>query len=383
MLLYACISAHGFGHGARTCAIVKHLARDHPQVRIVLSSALPPWFLDGRLQGVPHQRRRVRWDVGAIQRDALTLDRGATGHALQTLEQDLPALIRQEAAWLARQEGPLLVYGDNPWAAVLLGEQLGCPVWLGGNFGWDDIYRPWGGWFEERAQAYGAIYRRAHGLLRMPLGLAMDWGLPEVSLGLVLSPAQPAAALARQRRSLALRTTREHTMLICFGGLALAVAQPAPQVRSGQWTVLDFGDSLPRCAAIRSLHPPWQPQQLMPLCGRVLTKPGFSTVCEAMGHGCGLILVERHGFAEAAALCRGVQQHGFHRLITSRQLQAGDWGLAEPLLPPRHGPLGKDGAQTASRHLAAVLMADAHGQGAEPEPGPGRDDPSPASLPGS
>ncbi|MDE0648548.1 MAG: hypothetical protein F4162_05905 [Synechococcus sp. SB0676_bin_10] len=128
--------------------------------------------------------------------------------------------------------------------------------------------------------------------------------------------------------------------------------QPGAQVRSGQWTVLDFGDSLPRCAAIQSLRP-WQPQELMPLCGRVLAKPGFSSLCEAQGHGCGLILV--HGFGEAAALCRGVQNHGFHRLIIARQLQAGDWGLTEPLLPPRHGPLATSGAQAASRHLAGVL----------------------------
>lgn len=366
MLLYACISAHGFGHGARTCAMVQHLARDHPQVRVVLSSALPPWFLDGHLGGIPHQRRWLRWDVGAIQRDALTIDQGATGRALEMLEQDLPALICQEAAWLSRQEGPFLVYGDIPWAAVLLAEKLGCPVWLGGNFGWDDIYRPWGGWFEGRAQAYGAIYRRAHGLLRMPMGLAMDWGLPEVSLGLVLGPAQPAAALAQPYRSLGLSTTREHTMLSCFGGLGLPVANPAPQVDSGQWTVLDFGGGLPSGAAIKSLHPPWQPQQLMPLCGRVLTKPGFSTLSEAMGHGCGLILVERHGFAEAPALCRGVQRHSFHRLITPQQLQAGDWGLDEPLLPPHHGPLPQGGAQTASHHLAAALMAAAHGPARRP-----------------
>ncbi|MXY62931.1 MAG: hypothetical protein F4Y87_05840 [Synechococcus sp. SB0665_bin_28] len=59
--------------------------------------------------------------------------------------------------------------------------------------------------------------------------------------------------------------------------------------------------------------------------------------------------------AEAAALCRGVQNHGFHRLIIARQLQAGDWGLTEPLLPSRHGPLATSGAQAASRHLAGVL----------------------------
>ncbi|MXY62929.1 MAG: hypothetical protein F4Y87_05830 [Synechococcus sp. SB0665_bin_28] len=81
-------------------------------MRLVPSSALPPWFLESHLQGIPHHRHWVHRDVGAIRWDALT--------------------------------------------------------------------------FAERAKVYGAIYRRAQGVLRMPLGLAMDWGLPEVSLGLVL-----------------------------------------------------------------------------------------------------------------------------------------------------------------------------------------------------
>ncbi|MCY3653793.1 MAG: hypothetical protein OXG70_01985 [Cyanobacteria bacterium MAG IRC1_bin_28] len=77
MLLYACISAHGF----RTCAIVGRLARDHPQVRLVLSSALLPWFLESHLQGIPHHRHWMHRDVGAIRRDALTIDWQARRHA--------------------------------------------------------------------------------------------------------------------------------------------------------------------------------------------------------------------------------------------------------------------------------------------------------------
>jgi len=357
MLLYACVSAHGFGHGARTCAIFRSLALDHPQVELVLSSALPAWFLDGRLQGVPHRQRQVGWDVGALQQDAITINRGATRQALQQLDQDLPALIHQEATWLAQQDGPLLIYGDIPWAAVLLAEQLSCPVWLGGNFGWDDIYSAWGGWFQGRAGAYGAIYRRAQGLLRMPMGLAMDWGLPEVSLGLVLDPPPPEALVEQWRRSLDLQTPPQHTLLSCFGGLHLPLTTPAAEVGHGQWTLLCFGNSFPKTAAIKPLQPPWQPQQLMPLCSRVLTKPGFSTICEALGHGCGVILVERQGFAEAAALQSGVQRHGFHQLISPNQLQVGDWHLSDPLLPPHQGPLDRTGAQTASHHLAQVLMA--------------------------
>ena len=356
LLLYACISAHGFGHGARTGAVLSALATRLPQLRIVVSSALPRWFLDSHLQRVGYEHRSIRWDVGAIQRDALRIDREATRSALEQLDRQLPGLVAAEADWLCHQdEAPVLIYGDIPWGAVLLAEAIGAPVWLAGNFGWDDIYHPWGGWFKGRAAACRQIYCRAHTLLRLPMALAMDWGLREIAVPLVLGPPPDAAALQRLRCDLGLQAPRERTVLICFGGLGLQVDARALESLDHRWTVVDFGDCLPPAPVVLKPPPLLTPQQLMPLCGRVLTKPGFGTISEALGNHCGLVLVERQGFAESAALTAAVQRHGFHRFISVQQLQSGEWGLSQPLLPPLLGPLASDGAHHASRSLAIAL----------------------------
>ncbi|MFM7653686.1 MAG: hypothetical protein ACKO5M_12345, partial [Vulcanococcus sp.] len=52
-----------------------------------------------------------------------------------------------------------------------------------------------------------------------------------------------------------------------------------------------------------------------------------------------------------------LQRHGWHRLITRAQLEAGDWQLDQPLLPPSAGPLPSSGEQAAARHLQSIGRA--------------------------
>ena len=91
MLIYACVSAHGFGHGSRIASVLNALHRLRPQWRLVLSTALPEAFLRSALGPVPFEHRPCRWDVGVVQADALGADAVATLAALTALEAELPA----------------------------------------------------------------------------------------------------------------------------------------------------------------------------------------------------------------------------------------------------------------------------------------------------
>ena len=107
-----------------------------------------------------------------------------------------------------------------------------------------------------------------------------------------------------------------------------------------------------------SLIPPdLRPLEVMRLCSRIITKPGYSTFCEAMAAGLDIHLVRREGFAEAPVLEQALQRHGLHRLLTRAQLEQGDWQLDQPLLLPLAEPLSLDGAEQA----AAVIVATARG----------------------
>lgn len=367
MLIVACISAHGFGHGSRTAAVLAALHARRPDWRLVLSTALPRRFLELAMGPVPFVHRCCQWDVGVIQADALGSDPLATLAALQDLEARLPDQIAAEAAWLLAQRRhaaePILVLGDVPPAAARLADRLGAPlVWLA-SFGWEAIYGPMGPAFTPWADAALASYRQGRLLIHCPLAMPISWGIPEVRVGLTAStPRLDAAALERLASELDLPAAvrsgegRDRCVLISFGGLGLDLAA-APLQRWPDHVFIGPDAALAQHANGRVLPAGLRPLDVMPLCGRLITKPGYSSFCEALSQDLGIHLVERDGFAEAAVLQRDLQNHGRHRLLTRAAFAAGAWQLDQALLPPRLGPLPAGGADQAAAAIEALLLA--------------------------
>lgn len=348
MLIYVCNSAHGFGHGSRTAAVLTELAARRPTWRIVLSTALSPDFLRLAYGPLPIEHRRCRWDVGVIQADALGTDPEATLIALNTLRAELPARVEQEARWLQQQAEPVLVLADVPPAAALLSERIGAPlVWLA-SFGWEAIYRPMGEAFQIWAEEAETLYRRGDRLIACPLAMPIPWNLPRKSVG--LTAGRPRHDIEGVRRRLNLPAERERCVLISFGGLGLSL----PQELFRHWPDHVFIGPEPALKGVvngRRLPRDLRPLDLMPLCGRLITKPGYSSFCEAMSQGLAIHAVHRDGFAEAAVLETALQRHGLHRLLSQEQLRSGDWELDRQPIPPREEPLDPHGAAAAAALL--------------------------------
>jgi hypothetical protein len=352
VLIYTCISSHGFGHGSRSASVLAQLHRLRPHWRLVVSTALPEAFLATAFGPLPVEQRRCQWDVGVLQADALDSDPAATLLALEQLEQRLPEQLASEQAWLVEQNEPVLVLADVPPAAALLAEGLQAPlVWLA-SFGWETIYEPFGEAFRPWAQRCLERYRRGQLLLHCPLSLPMAWDLPERQVGLTAGePRCDGEALARQ---LALYPERDRNVLLSFGGLGYRL-DPALLARWPEHLFIGHDPLLAEMANGRTLPPAIRPLELMGHCGRLITKPGYSSFCEAMTYGVGIHLVRRDGFAEAPVLERDLQRHGWHRLLSKEQFSAGDWQLDQPLLPPSRGQLPLGGAQQAARILVEFV----------------------------
>ncbi|MGC6483629.1 MAG: hypothetical protein ACON4T_08720 [Synechococcus sp.] len=357
MLVYLALSSHGFGHAARQAAVLAALHALHPQWRLVVSCALNPAVLTVMFHGLPLEWRTVRWDVGMVQKDALSCDPAATLAALEQLDRDLPEPIDQELAWIQAQGMPVVVLADIPPSAARLAHRLGAPlVWMG-NFGWDDIYATQG-------EAFARWVREAHGaystgdlVLRMPFHLAMHWGIPERRVGLIASRprALPLPLLEH------LNQMEQELVLVGFGGLGMTMAADcfaqwphhhfvmSPPTDPSQSQAFDAVDNL------TLLPQGLRPLDVMPHCQRLIGKPGFSTFAEALTIGIGLHVVERDGFAEAAALIAGVRSHGAHRILSRSQFDQGAWELDRPLLPPREAPLPLDGAHAAATVISQLV----------------------------
>ena len=348
MLIYVCLSSHGYGHGSRTTAVLGELASLRPSWRLVLSTGLPEHFLANALGTIPYERRVCRWDVGVAQADALGVDPQATLAALTDLEAQLPAQVEREANWLTQQGEPALVLADIAPAAALLAERLGLPlVWLG-NFGWDAIYGAMGPAFAAPTQRSLELYQRGQLRLECPMSLPMPWGQPALRLGLTASrPRFPLAVLAERLR---LPDERQRVVLVTFGGLGLQVA-PALFERWPDHVFVGPDPALAELENGRSLPEGVRPLDVMPLAERLLTKPGYSSFCEAMSQQVGIHLVPRQGFAEAPVLEEALRYHGWHRLLDPEGFRRGDWQLDQPLQAPRLGPLPGNGAVQAARAI--------------------------------
>ena len=96
------------------------------------------------------------------------------------------------------------------------------------------------------------------------------------------------------------------------------------------------------------------PLEVMPLCERMITKPGYSSFCEAFSADVGIHLVHREGFSEAPVLEEALQRHGRHRLLSQEQFHAADWQLDQPLLAPSEAPIPSGGSTEAAKAIASV-----------------------------
>ena len=64
MLIYVCLSSHGFGHAARQATVLCALHRLKPSWRLVVSSNVSADFLKLVCAAVSVEQRFVGWDVG-------------------------------------------------------------------------------------------------------------------------------------------------------------------------------------------------------------------------------------------------------------------------------------------------------------------------------
>ena len=349
MLIYLCSSSHGFGHAARDAAVLQWIHKLRPDWHLAFSSVVQESVLRCLLAVDGVELRRCRWDVGMVQQDALGSDPLATIHALEELERQLPVQLDQEVSWIVDQGEPVLVLADIPPAAAELAKRLEAPlIWLS-NFGWDEIYAPFGGTLKHKAEQAKEAYQQGDLLLRCPFDLSMGWGLPEASLGLVCASPRPIPRRLKDR----IEAIEQPLVMVGFGGLGLSIDDEM-FLRWPQFHFLVAPSGLnPECSNVTVLPEGVRPLDLFPYCQRHLGKPGFSTFCEAMSQQVGLHVVERRDFAEVPALLSGLRRHGNHRLLSRQAFAAGDWKLDQPLQAATDSPLPANGALQAAEHIVA------------------------------
>ncbi len=352
--LYVAMSAHGLGHLSRTLAVMQELAVWQPQVQFTFVTEAPAAVLQ-RYFHHPFHYRPVRLDVGVVQQDSLVQDVAATRLALEALARHTERRVAQEVAYI-QETGVDLIFADIPAMAGLIAHQAGVPCVMASNFGWDFIYRHWGEDFGELADQYAVGYRYCQRLFRLPFCEAMSAFPNPVDVG--LTGQKPQVPLAVLRRELAVTTPPERTVLLAFGGLGIQGVPYAGLHQFPDWCFLSFDPQAPALPNLRRCHAsPFRPVDVMPLCGKVVTKPGYSTYSEAYRLGIPIYSLERRGFAEAELLLAGLQTYCWHQVISVAEFYSDPWAFLtrDPLPPQSPERLATDGNENIAAQVQAVL----------------------------
>ncbi len=355
-ILYLAITNHGFGHATRAASIAADIQKLCPEILLILATTAPRSLLEAYLPGDFIHRPRA-FDVGVVQVDSVMMDLPTTLEKLQHLRAHQQAIIASEATFI-NQNQVGLVLADIPPLAAPIAKAAGVPAWMMGNFGWDFIYRPWGGEFLGIADWITDCFQQCDRLFRMPFHEPMTAFSNITDVGLTgVNPRFPEAEM-RQRFGLE-NTPKAKTVLVTFGGLGLNQVPFQNFDRFPDWQFIGFDLKCPDFPNLLKITDfMYRPVDFMPLCGRILSKPGYSTFSEACRLEVPIITIPRAGFAETAVLLNGLQDYAHHRILTHEEFFTGDWTfLAEPMQAPRLSTrLAKDGNQTIAQAVVDYLQ---------------------------
>ena len=131
------VSPHGFGHAARSAAVVEALRRLRPELEVHVFSTVPSWFWADSLDE-PYELHEVLTDVGLVQLSPIEEDPAATLERLSEIR-PLETRARALASELARVGADLAVCDISPLGLVAA-RLAGVPSALVESFTWDWIY---------------------------------------------------------------------------------------------------------------------------------------------------------------------------------------------------------------------------------------------------
>ena len=355
--LYIAITSHGFGHAVRAASVAAQIQKLCPDLDLIFATTAPQWLLKSYLVGDFVYRPQV-FDVGVIQTDSLRMDKQATRQKMLGIRARQEAIIAEEVEFI-EQNNVGLILADIPPLTTQIAKQAQIPCWMMSNFGWDFIYRPWGKEFTEIVEWIARCYSDCDRLFRLPLHEPMA-AFPAIE-DIGLTGGTPKYSTDELRQKFAIAAPQEKTVLLTFGGLGLQAIPYQNLQRFDDWHFITFDRLAPDLPNLLKVPgKTYRPVDFMPLCGSVVSKPGYSTFAEALRLEVPIISLTREDFAESPILLEGIQDYSYHRIVSEKDFFESDWQfLHQDLIAPRTKTiLPKDGSETIAREIISFLTKD-------------------------
>ena len=367
------ITAHGFGHGARSCDIIRAIRSSAPGADVFVVTELAEDFLRSRLDGdagIPARRngtpgtdarptffRRAAFDSGMFQLDSIRVDLARSLAAAAEIQSRRNGLIAREREFL-RSEKITVVCADIPAIPLEAARLENIPAIAIGNFGWDWIYEDFIAGeprWKQIVESFRDAYSQADLLLRFPFAEPMAAFPRRVEIPLVASPGKNRRDEIAKAFGI---SAQKKWVLLSFASLDW---NAAALDRVSRLADFEFFTVMPLAWPERkNLHAvdrgAFSFSDVVASADIVVSKPGHGILSECCVNDRPLVYAERTYFREYPVLETAIRRHlrGVH--IPSEKLYAGD--LEEFLhaalrAPPAREPVSAGGAEIVAREIIA------------------------------
>uniref|UniRef100_A0A0E0CFF0 GHMP kinase N-terminal domain-containing protein n=1 Tax=Oryza meridionalis TaxID=40149 RepID=A0A0E0CFF0_9ORYZ len=329
------ITGHGFGHATRALEVVRHLIAAGHDVHVVTGA--PEFVFTTEISSPNLHIRKVLLDCGAVQADALTVDRLASLEKYhQTAVVPRESILRTEVEWLNTIKADLVVSDVVPVAcraAADAGIRSVCVT----NFSWDFIYAEYvvvaGHHHRSIVWQIAEDYSHCEFLLRLPGYCPMPAFRDVIDVPLVVRRLHKSRS--EVRKELGIKDDVK-VVIFNFGGQVCGASET-------QELPPNF---------IKLAKDAYTPD-LMAASDCMLGKIGYGTVSEALAYKLPFVFVRRDYFNEEPFLRNMLEHYQCGVEMVRRDLLIGHWKpylqRAMTLHPCYDGPI--NGGEVAAHIL--------------------------------
>ncbi|KAG6591644.1 L-arabinokinase, partial [Cucurbita argyrosperma subsp. sororia] len=319
------ITGHGFGHATRVIEVVRHLILAGHEVHVV--SAAPEFVFTSAIQSPRLFIRKVLLDCGAVQADALTVDRLASLKKYhETAVVPRFTILETEVKWLKSIKADLVVSDVVPVAcraAADAGIRSVCVT----NFSWDFIYAEYvmdaGHHHRSIVWQIAADYSNCEFLIRLPGYCPMPAFRDVVDVPLVVRRLHKTRQEARNELGIG---DDVKLLILNFGGQPAGWKLKEEYLPPG-WLCLVCGASDTEEVPpnfIKLAKDAYTPDMIA-ASDCMLGKIGYGTVSEALAFKVPFVFVRRDYFNEEPFLRSMLEYYQGGVEMIRRDLLTGQW----------------------------------------------------------
>ncbi|KAK9699639.1 hypothetical protein RND81_08G186400 [Saponaria officinalis] len=347
------VTGHGFGHATRAVEVARHLILAGHEVHMV--SAAPDFVYTTEIQSSRLHIRKVLLDCGAVQSDALTVDRLASLEKYhETAVVPRESILKTEVEWLKSIKADLVISDVVPvacCAAANAGIRCVCIT----NFSWDFIYAEYvmvaGHHHRSIIWQIAEDYSHAEFLIRLPGYCPMPAFRDLIDAPLVVRRLHKSRKEVRKELGIA---DDAKLLILNFGGQPSGLKLSEEYLPAG-WKCLVCGasdkDVLPP-SFIKLARDTYTPD-VIAASDCMLGKIGYGTASEALAYKLPFVFVRRDYFNEEPFVRNLLEHYQGGVEMIRRDLLTGHWkpyiDRAMSLKPCYSG--GINGGEVAARIL--------------------------------